>query len=190
MPNSGWDTPEIIIAGAFILSFVVDTILRITWNKLYFTKGLTLFTMSIPVNERHVNIPSKPVLESQFHSIWFESFVFQEIFPNTYGFREKFSQFKLMRYSPIMHGLLIFDDANSRVIVKGFANWFFLVFSLLWLGGAILFTLSVSILALFVIFFCLVIGSIYAIQHSRFSKVATIAAQAWSRRNGNKIIEA
>jgi hypothetical protein len=178
----------IVAVGAMMIILTVEMILSATWNKTYFSFGLTLFEVNIPVNFHHVNIPPKSVFETQLRSVWLGSIAFREISHNTYGFREKLFQFRLMRYSPVMHGLLIFDDVNSQVIVKGFANWFLLVFSLIWLSEVILWLFSGMIMALaFLAFFILLMSLLYAIQYPRFVKIANIASEAWSRKYASNI---
>ena len=127
------DFSEIIeqgVFGMFILSMLVDAILSATWNRMYFTSGLTRFVRRIPVTPRHTNIPLPSRFESEFQPSWSSSFAFKEITPNIYGFRERAIAFRLMRYSPLMHGMLLFDFANDQVVDKGFANWSILYFSL------------------------------------------------------------
>jgi hypothetical protein len=173
---------------------LADIILNATWNRMYFTTGLPIFIMRVPVNSQHTGIPHNSIrlsadiqpntpdysrLKEEFQSDLVGSLTFKEIDTNKFGFREKLIQFRLMRYSPLMHGLLIFDNDNSQVIVKGFINWFPLCLSLVWLIPVI--TSSDHIISLgFIVFFILVMGLIYGIQSSRFIKVATFAAQAWS----------
>jgi hypothetical protein len=137
--------------------------------------------MRIPVAFRHSNIPASAQLESFFHSTWVSSLVFKEIEPNTYAFREKFSEFRFFRYSPIMHGLLFFDFDKGEVVVKGFANWFALCFSLVWLGGVAQ-SSDLIITLVFVLFFALFMGLLYSIQYYRFSNVARFAAHTWKRK--------
>ena len=91
-----------------------------------------------------------------------------------------------------MRGLITFDTENGQVIVKGFANWNALIFSLVWLGLPTIYFIPIwsneglvsSLLILLGVigFYILVMGSLYWIQSSRFSKVALFAAQSWSRK--------
>ena len=163
----------IVAFGTLIISMLAEAILSAAWNKTYFTIGIPFFTRSIPVHVHHANIPSKSVFEGQ---AGLGSIVFKEISPNSYGFREKLFQFRWMRFSPIMHGLLIFDDANSQIVVKGFAHWSLLAF----LAILIAFVPAIP-------FFILLMSLPYAIQYLQFSKIANIAAKAWSRKYINNL---
>lgn len=172
----------IIAFGVLLLFLMIDTVLSTLWNKWYFTNGLTLFTMRIPVNDHHTNIPSKLTLETQFSSLWFGSLAFKKISPNSYGFCQEFLTSGFMRSWPIMHGLLIFDDVNNQITVKGFANWFPLVFLLIGFSIFVMNVFSNPIgTIVFFGFFILAIGVSYAMQYSRFSEVADIAFEAWAR---------
>ncbi len=88
-----------------------------------------------------------------------------------------------------MHGLLIFDEENSRVIVKGFLDWTILYFSLLWIIGAPLFWLfdsnlreePLGLAAIVYSILFINMGVFCSLDYFRFSKVAQFAAQAWSQ---------
>jgi len=189
------NTEDIIgfsLFGLLIVSLLIDTFCVLTWNKTYFTSGLMVFIKRIPVSRWHTNIPAPSLFETKFQSNVTYSLTFKEIDKLSYGFREKAVQFRWVRYSPVMHGLLTFDTDNGQVTVKGFANWYVLGFSLMWLGltvafsigswskGSLAFTLPIVLVA--IAFFSLVMGILYWIQFARFSNVASFAAQSWARK--------
>jgi hypothetical protein len=189
------DSSDIVVFSLFgllILSLLADIFCAVTWNKTYFTSGLMIFVKRIPVNRRHTNIPHSSLFEEMFHSNWVSSFTFKELDGSTYGFREKMLQFRLMRYTPVMHGLLTFDTDSGQVIVKGFANWYALAFSLIWLGMPVLFlilnwsikSITFSLLTALgaIVSLSLIMGILYWTQSSRFSKVASFAAKSWARK--------
>ena len=168
-------------------------------------------------SQNGIIIPNQSLFEEKFQSNWVGSLTFKEIDMISYGFREKIFQITWIRSTSIMHGLLIFDSNNNQIIVKGFANWSILVFSLIWLsvpiswlvrilsgermlgvgllgegmlGEGMLFSLLIPLGA--IAFFILVMGICYLIQFSRFSGVASYAAQLWARkhlRNGDEAEE-
>jgi len=160
----------------------IEMLLSGFWNRLYFTIGLPLLILRVSVGLHHINIPSQTQLEEQFRSGWGSSLVFRELDVNKFAFREKIFQFRLFAYTPIMHGLLFFDRDNGKVVVKGLANWFMVLFFLIWIIAAIFadnpFIIFASLL-LIVLFF----GILYLVQFYRYSKVAVFAAQAWSRQH-------
>ena len=190
MANEFLTTLGGVFSSVLILSLLVEPILSGTWNKMYFTSGLPIFVKRISVGLRQTNIPLASRFEEQFQSGWQGSLVFREIEPSTYGFREKFFQFQFGRITPLMHGYLFFDNINNQVVVKGFANWTILWFSLICLSiaGPIAimsfpeFSLVTLIALGSITFLCLFTGVLYWIQYDCFSKVATFAAQEWKRR--------
>ena len=182
------ETIGAIFFSILILSLLVDIVLSGTWNRMYFTSGIPIFIMRIPVSSRHINIPLSSRFEKQFNSKWTSALVFREIDLNTYGFREKFFDFRfIFHYSAVMHGMLFFDSTNNQVVVKGFANWFELCFAFVWIGSigmnsVINFPEFTLIALAFIIIFFLGFGLLYSIQHHRFSNVAKFAAEEWTRR--------
>ncbi len=176
-----------------IVSLAVDTFCSLTWNRMYYTSGLILFVKRIPVNYWHTNIPDQSQLETMFRADWFPSFTFKEFDGLLYGFHEKRYQFRLISYAPLMHGLLTFDASDRQVVVKGFANLYPVAFGLMWWGVLVsIFLLNWSsesmafdLLIILVgagVFFILLIGLLYWVQSSRFSRVASYAAEAWVRK--------
>ena len=181
------DTSDIlagILLGMLLSIGFVETILRSVWSKMYFTTGLPIFFLRIPVERHYSNTPTSYYLETHFQSTWWaNTLVFNEIEAGMYAFREKFFDFRMyaFRYSPVMHGLLIFDRNNKQVIIKGFANWTALIFELLFLM-AVIAEASFPDILLFVFISFLFFLFIYLVQHSRFSDVARFAAEAWTRK--------
>jgi hypothetical protein len=173
---------QIFLFCVLILSWWCDIIFKTTWHKKYFTTGLPIFMMRVPVEHRHSNIPSVSLFDIRFYSFWASSLVFHEIELNAYGFYEKIIQFHLIGYTPIMHGLLLFDCNCNEVIVQGFLDWYSVWFSLLWLGSVAVLSHDLGITLSFVLFFVLLMGLLYWIQYCRFSNVAKFAAHAWSRK--------
>jgi hypothetical protein len=173
-----------VLFGMLLSSGLIEMILTAAWSKMYFTAGPPIFLLRIPVETHYSNIPPSHKLETHFHSTrWAPALAFKEIETDTYGFREKFFDFRMyaFRYSPIMHGLLIFDRNNKQVVVKGFANWSVLFFELLFLAVVIIKASFPNIL-LFVFLPFLFFLFIYSVQYSHFSDVARFAAEAWTRK--------
>ena len=174
---------DFVVFGALILTFVADEILRATWNKKYFTVGLPIYIIRVPVDLTHTNLPSDFLLETKFHSGWIESIVFKELGPNVYGFRNKYFNFNLFTTSSLMHGLLVFDHDHCQVVIKGIARWSFIYISLVAfiviVGALISYPLAAIIL---LASYFLFVGLSYSLQSFRFSQVAKFAAQSWSRK--------
>jgi hypothetical protein len=184
----------ILIFGILTVSYLVDQVLWITWDKKYFTTGLSILTLRVSTEHRHNNIPNKSRLEAHFRSAWGNSLRFKELDSNIYGFRDDFFWFRPLRYPPIMHGMLLFDYDNNQVVVKGLVNWSVFYFPLVALGWAILNTKSLMAFLIFMCCFAVISVSLFAIlylvQFSRFSDVATLAAQEWSKEHFQEFVRA
>jgi len=186
MPSFFWETlrifletPPGIVIGSLIALLLVETLVRVTWNSWYFTKGLPILVLRVSIVPQQNNIPSPIQLDANFKSVWVSSLVFREIEPNAYGFREELG-IQFFRYPPVMHGMLFSDRNNNQVVVKGLMSWFSICISLVLLGYLIQNPEPIIILTTLFLF-VLLIGIPYWIQYYRFSKVIEYAAQMWTR---------
>jgi hypothetical protein len=174
------DVGLIVVFVLVIIIPFIELILSGMWNQWYFSKGIPLLILRLPVGSHHSNIPPAAQLQTLFRDRWGSSLIFKQMDGNKYAFREEFSLFRL-QWTPVMHGLLLFDFDNHQVVVRGFANWFPIFFLLLGIVAGIqsgdTTTNVVSLLALLLFF-----GLLYLIQLFRFTKAARFAAQAWSRQ--------
>jgi len=171
-----------VVPALLIACLIIEMILSGTWNRMYFTMGLPIFVMRVPVDLRHSNIPPSSQLEEHLPSALLSSLVFREVEVNTYGFRENFFEFGWrFRYPSLMHGMLFFDFNNNQVVVKGLVNWFWACFSLIWVSGALL-QYEPMIALIFIFVYTLGMALLYSLQHERFSRVTRLAAEAWSRK--------
>ena len=177
-----------------IVTGLIETFLSATWNRFYFNSGILAFVRNTQVNIHHSNIPSCTLVNNKFGSGCLNlagSLRFKELSSNVYGFRESLFPFGRMS---ILHGLLIFDDENNQVIVKGFLDWTVFCFVLIWLIvpplawllGYISTHEPIGLVALIyfgVVLFNLVI--FYLSNFFRYSAVATFATESWSRKYTN-----
>jgi hypothetical protein len=176
------------IFSVVMLSALADLIFAATWAKIYFTSGVLLFSRDISVEAHHTNIPSASLLKSKLYSFWMGGLIFKELETNKYGFRREFFSFAP---KPIMHGLVLFDTENNRLIVRGYLDWFVVSFSsiflvvvpIIWLIQG--FTLNFDML-LFTVgpvaFFGLIFGILYLIDYYRLVRITNEAVDLWSRK--------
>lgn len=182
-----YDILGAILFGMLLSTGLIEMILTAAWSKMYFTTGLPIFLLRIPVETHYSNIPPSHKLETHFHSTWWAAaLAFKEIEADTYGFREKLFEFRMgaLRYSPTMHGLLIFDHSNKQVVVKGFANWTPLLFGLIFLFPVGVAQAPFLDILLFLFSIFIFFGLFYSFQRDRFADVARFAAEAWTRKYG------
>src|SRR5512140_155384 len=103
MQESTGGTVAIIIIGVLVLLAVIGWIEAIPvlfWNRYYYTHGLRLRVIRIPVGAFHTNLPPASRLEASFPSGWTTGLVFRQVAPDTYGFRGRFFDF-----SPVHSGV-------------------------------------------------------------------------------------
>jgi hypothetical protein len=174
-----------VLSNIFIITLLTalfgDIVLRSLWNKLYFSVGLPIFILIMPVQTQYKGVPFQYLFEEEHQSGWFTPLLFKQIGMHIYAFREKY--FSLgFNYFPIMHGVLIFDDDQQRVVVKGIANWFtiwlIIYFLLVWTNLVATFPIQITGSVAFLVFVFVIC---YLIQYSRFMKVGKLAAELCSK---------
>ena len=168
---------ETIVFGLLVISFIFEIILSATWNKMYFTMGIPILVLKLPVDRHYSNTPPLYRIQKEIEGNWNVSVALKEFDTGVFGFSES-TWTGISHYTPIMHGLLLFDNENHQVVVKGLPNIFFTVFSTVWLGSVIFFA-PLLIKIGFTSFYALVVGILYWIQYSRYKKVASFATRAW-----------
>ncbi len=177
-----------------LITGLVETFLSATWNKVYFNSGVRLILKEFQVDSHHSDVPSRAVLENKFKSGCFDltnSLIFRKLDGNMYGFRERLLPIRRMS---LMHGIVIFDEGNNRVTVKGFFDWTALCFVAIWLllpliglplGNMPPFGESIWFVVIYFGILFVNLGIFYLIDWVRFSAVAEFAAQSWSRKYVN-----
>jgi len=167
-----------------IIALLADLFFRVTWNKMYFTVGLPIFILRIPVKTRYKGVPFQYLFEEEFGNKFpWRSFVFKQIEVSKIGFREQFLEVRYS-YASLMHGLLVFENDKKQVLVKGFANWFtlWLIINLTLAGlGMINFfqlhvTGTIAFITSLIVFF-------YSLQCYRFFEVGRFAAKMCSAKH-------
>jgi hypothetical protein len=168
-----------LLLGLFCVVGLVEHSLYGGLNRVYYTHGLPFVIQRIPVAASHQDIPQVSLLQAQFRSALIGSLIFQQIAPNTYGFRRRFFQPALFP-DFLMHGMLLFDRENGRVVLKGFINlWIPLlvlavgIFSVLGPFPGLFRLLPLAIVGL-------VIGLPLLMERGRCMKLARFAASVWN----------
>jgi hypothetical protein len=168
-----------------IIALFADTFLRFFWNKAYYTFGIPIFVMRVPVGNKYKGVPHQYLLEEEFQfGLFTPAFTFKSNDSRSIFFREEFFGTPIrLRYWAVMHGLIIFEHDKKQVTVKGIANWF-----TLWLTISLIlellkisnfFELHVTGTLFFIILF---FGVFYPLQSYRFSKVCKFAAELCSNK--------
>jgi hypothetical protein len=137
------------------------------WYEPYFARGLVIYRNVVSLGSTRLGL-SADQLRQQLRGGLGPSLDFHELSPNTIAFREALFELKLFSYTPVMHGLLRYDQQAHAVTVEGRANWFTVAFSVLVLAFVWHRPEAWPVVG----FLAVVLGGIYAVQAGRFRTVA------------------
>jgi hypothetical protein len=168
-----------LLLGLFCVVGLVEHSLYGGFQRGYYTHGLPFVIRQIPVTDPHQDIPPVSVLEAQFRSALLGSLTFQQIAPNTYGFRRRFFQ-SAMIPNNLVHGMLLFDRENDRVVLKGFVNMLVPVLVLAVGVFSALGPFPDLLRLLPLVLASVVIGIPLVMERRRCEKLALFAASAWT----------
>lgn len=102
---------------------VLEVVLQLAWNPLYFRTGIRLFNERIPatadMRERLVlNCLERDVATQEWIPL-----VFRALPDGRMAFRESYFLAVSGRYYPVMRGLVVVDAKRNQVRVEGICNW-------------------------------------------------------------------
>lgn len=160
------------ITMAFIFGLVLlEVFLSGRWNPTYFRKGIRIFAKTYQRTGAFSDSFESETLTNCFKGWFLPPFIFKEIGPDEYAFREGLFQFVLLTYTPIMHGILQIDRTSGMVTVVGHLNWVTLTFVLV----------CAALGCTAQLFICLplfaVIAVLYTIQAYRFHRVGKVVTE-------------
>jgi hypothetical protein len=97
--------------------------------------------------------------------------VFQALAPGEVAFQERIG-LSLIRYTPVMHGVLKYDEATQELRMVGLANWFPPLFVVVFiLCGASFPPTDILNAAMFSVFPIALLCAIYLLQRKRYLSV-------------------
>lgn len=155
---------------ALIAVAVLEIILSASWSDFYFRVGVPVFRKTFSYVGLTPTELRAEELSAQFEGKIAPSILFVRLSRCDIAFREKMLQWRVLNYTPLMHGIIRDDPVRQEITVTGHANWFAFAFLIWWYVSIFDFGLGRSEL----IFFAaplLVYGLIYLIQYKRFSSV-------------------
>jgi hypothetical protein len=158
---------------ALIAITIAETVLAARWNRAYFRSGLLIFRQRIGFVGAIQSLPAAAHLDALLKGRWGPSLLFRELSPGELAFREALFEFRLLSYTPIMHGHIEALPAELVVLVEGRLNWSTLGFVLM-----IALVLDRASSLVFLPFFVVVVGLIYLIQALRYRRVTTALVEA------------
>jgi len=125
---------SMILAAIVLATFIAEPFLSGRWNRFYFTVGVPVLIATFPLQSRMATLPPTGEIEAKLPA---GGLIRIKAFDNfTYGFREKLFLSRGLR-SPIIHGLLIYDIYQGRLVVKGLLNWTFMALTVIWYQYAV-----------------------------------------------------
>jgi hypothetical protein len=170
----------IVYPIALAVAFVADLLFSGAWMPWYFQFGVVLFRQEVAVEGTNTLVLNAEMLQSHFDTVFRgQRMMFRQLTSNTIGIREKLFSFgpSTFRYTPVMHALLTFDRGESKVTIRGVANWTFLVLTLIVVLVFVVTAVPHSALGLVAIpvylSFPLII---YVVQRRRYIRILRVAS--------------
>ena len=156
---------------------ILELILSGTWTRFYFRTGIAVFRYRVPSRSAQRGLMAPAMLQSALPRGNYVPLKVHKFDSCFYGFREAaWGGFGSMSYTPIMHGKLELSAENG-VCVTGLANWFTVVFSIVFVSLPIKWSHGDPLAFAFPLFLAGLLGWIYAIQRKRFRELADAAAK-------------
>lgn len=147
---------------------LVEALLRLKWNRLYYRSGFRLYKKRFQYVKRADLQKLGRDLTTRLKSKAAPNIVVHPISQTELAFREQnFDQMFKLRYTPIMHGIVEFVPQERIIVVSGRLDWSTIGFLVLFLKIA-----SLSIVGiLFFGFSPLIIAACYWMQIGRYQAV-------------------
>jgi hypothetical protein len=115
----------------FTLAFVViviEIILSASWSPAYFRTGIPVYRQRITDLSGSGQMPSAEKVETFLSTAGGSApLLVRRIGENRLAFREKLFHFGVC-YSPVMRGLVTCKPATGEMEVRGYLNWYILLF--------------------------------------------------------------
>lgn len=117
------------MAIAMIALLLIELVLQIVWNRLYFVFGITVFDRRIAASAEARARLTPASLERDLATDQGTTLAFHRFPDGLVAFRGSFG-FAQRRYYPLMRGLIVIDAARNQVRVLGLCSWFPVAFVL------------------------------------------------------------
>jgi hypothetical protein len=121
---------------ALIFISIVELFLLGSWNKSYFTFGITVFKKRIAISTtKNIESDIAGFITNFDNEAWLKNMKGKTINNSTLYFREKLIDYSFFRlnYTPVMHGNIYIDSENRIVTIKGLLNSYFVFFCAFWI---------------------------------------------------------
>jgi hypothetical protein len=170
--HSVFDNFDLIIRTLVVIA-LLEIVASALWSHIYFTFGLPLYKRTLKLTNEKVRLPSAQELEDELPELaWRPPLLVRQIGEMKYAFREKLL-FLGFSYTPVMHGVMHYDQDKKELIISGLANWYALFFSIFFVSLTVAF-MSESKELMFLILpvgLLIIEGNGYLTQRRRFNQI-------------------
>lgn len=177
MTESLQDTFSFLFVSG-IVTIVVELVLSARWSLFYFIAGIPIYQRKIMVQPGIMRMPAPGEIEAALPDSGRSApILVRRLSGNRVAFREKLFHFGIA-YSPLMHGCITCNPARGEIRIRGYLNWYILLFSFYLL----LFLVLLPFEPLNVIIFpCLLVlmSYIYWMQAKRYRQVGDAVRKLW-----------
>lgn len=123
-----WYSISFLFVSGIVL-ILVELVLSARWLPFYFTAGIPIYQRIIMAQPGIERMPAAGEVEAALPDTGRSApMLVRRIGENRFAFREKLFHFGIA-YSPLMHGCITCDPATGMIKVRGYLNWYVLLFS-------------------------------------------------------------
>ncbi len=148
----------------------VEILLWVSWAPFYFRFGIPVFSRTFAFRDTGDVLIHPDELSQSFADKLGPSLLFHAIGVDAIAFREKLLEFSFVRYTPVMHGLIRFNEIAGTVTIRGQANVWPLCFAAVFVRWSVADGLNEFDWELLMVMAVVLIGC-YVIQALRFNRV-------------------
>jgi hypothetical protein len=155
-----------VVMGIAILELIASG----TWSTFYFTTGIPLFRRSARLAVRPDLTDTK--LEALMAGSPWSPLRFRSISDTEVAFREQLLAWTILTYTPLVHGLIRYDETSQTLHVVGYSNWTIpIVVLAVAVVPASIHTGAMGARLLFPVFAAGIVVLLYLIQLTRYGNV-------------------
>ncbi|MCS3747630.1 hypothetical protein FHY18_003241 [Xanthomonas arboricola] len=150
-----------------LVVMVIEGVLSISWNRLYFGWGLPVFRRRIPASRQALDCFSLAQVEHALEQSRWPELRFHPLSGHVYAFRETFLVIVGPVYPPIMRGRIAVDRRQREITITGDCSWTVVYATVGILVPAAIVMPGVTLM------FAALLGVAYLLQRRRFIDVET-----------------
>jgi hypothetical protein len=158
----------------FLFFVIIECVIFYKWLPVYFNFGIPIYLRTYHFEEAVSTPIGELSLNQAFNNMLAGSLVFKDLGQCKFAFREKFFEFKLFTFTPIMRGRLEIDKKTKKIRVFGLINF--------WSLSLIMYLMIAFYNKVeFLLFLFLILSAIYLTQRIRYNSVGQFVYEWYSR---------